>query len=157
VWLIPTRPGIEGCVAKLRLQAYRPGVRAWQKLRIRSSAEGLVGGVLGPLQRPKALILGRPDSSGRLRVIGRTSSLPVTARAELGALLAAPVGRHPWPETLPGSRFGQLPGERVSYTQAEPVLVVEFEHDSAWERGRFRHPTAFLRLRTELRPSDLAL
>jgi hypothetical protein len=40
--------------------------------------------------------------------------------------------------------------------QAEPAVVVEFEHDSAWERGRFRHPTTFVRLRTELRPSDLS-
>lgn len=56
------------------------------------------------------------------------------------------------PETLPATRFGQLPGQRVSYTQAEPALVVEFEHDAAWERGRFRHATTFVRLRAELRP-----
>jgi hypothetical protein len=99
--------------------------------------------------------LGLADDSGRLRVIGRTGTLPAAAQVEVRAALTAPVGRHPWPDTLPPSRFGQLPGERVSYTQAEPALVIEFEHDSA-ERGRFRHATTFVRLRTELRPSDLS-
>jgi len=155
VWL-NGQPGVEGCVAKRRQQAYRPGVRAWRKLRIRATAEGVVGGVLGPLNRPEALILGLADGSGRLSVIGRTGTLPAAAQVELGAVLTAPTGRHPWPETLPASRFGQLPGERIAYTQAEPDLVVEFEHDSAWERGRFRHATTFVRLRTELRPSDLS-
>jgi hypothetical protein len=133
-----------------------PGVRAWQKLRAKATSEGVVGGVLGPLKRPSALILGLADESGRLRVIGRTSSLPAAARIELGAVLTAPAGRHPWPETLPSSRFGQLPGQRVRYTQAEPALVMEFEHDSAWETGRFRHATTFVRLRSELRPADLS-
>jgi ATP-dependent DNA ligase len=155
VWL-SGQPGVEGCVAKRRQQVYRPGVRAWRKLRAKATTEGVVGGVLGPLQRPTALILGLADGSGRLRVIGCTSSLPAAARVELGAVLTAPVGRHPWPEMLPANRFGQRPGDRVSYTRAEPVLVVEFEHDAAWERGRFRHPTTFVRLRSELRPSDLS-
>jgi hypothetical protein len=58
-------------------------------------------------------------------------------------------------ETLPASRFGQLPGERIVYTPVEPTLVVEFEHDNAY--GRFRHAKTYLRVRTELRPSDLSV
>jgi ATP-dependent DNA ligase len=129
VWF-NTQPGVEVCVAKRRQQVYRPGARAWRKLRAKATAEGVIGGVIGPLEPPTALILGLVDDFGRLRVIGRTGTLPAAAQIEMGAVLAAPVGRHPWPETLPASRFGQLPGERVSYTRAEAALVVEFEHDS---------------------------
>jgi hypothetical protein len=53
-------------------------------------------------------------------------------------------------------RFGQLPPEPVDYTQAEPLLVVEVDADVCWEQGRWRHPTAFRRLRVDLRVADLA-
>lgn len=87
-------------------------------------------------------------------MVGRTSSLSKAARSELGKLLTPPGGHHPWPATLPASRFGQLPGGRISYTQVEPTLVVEFEHDLAFEHDRFRHTTQFVRMRSELHPLD---
>jgi hypothetical protein len=65
-----------------------------------------VGGVIGPLNAPEALLLGLPDEHGRLRVAGRTGPLTLPARRELGALLVPPRQAHPWP--LPPSRFGQL-------------------------------------------------
>jgi hypothetical protein len=40
--------------------------------------------VLGSIARPEALIVGRYDARGRLRVAGRTTALPRPARAELG-------------------------------------------------------------------------
>ena len=59
--------GLEGVVAKRLDQTYRPGVRAWHKLRTRVTAEAVVGGVIGPVDAPRELILGRFDESGRLR------------------------------------------------------------------------------------------
>jgi hypothetical protein len=57
--------------------------------------------------------------------------------------------------TLPSGRFGQIPGDQVAYVQVEPELVVEFEHDTAVERGRLRHAVTFIRMRSDLEASDL--
>ena len=54
-------------VAKHADHPYRPGVRGWQKLRARLTAEAVVGGVLGPADAPTVLILGRPTSTGSCR------------------------------------------------------------------------------------------
>jgi ATP-dependent DNA ligase len=147
--------GIEGVVVKDVRRSYRPGRTSWEKVRSRATADAVVGGVLGPLADPRALVLGRPDGHGRLRVAGRTGPLPQTVRRELGTLLVAPRGRHPWPPRISSSRFGQLPPEPVAYTQAEPLLVVEVDADICWEQGRWRHPTAFRRLRVDMHADDL--
>ncbi len=46
--------GLEGVVAKRLDQTYRPGVRGWQKLRTRITAEAIVGGVTGPVMRRRS-------------------------------------------------------------------------------------------------------
>jgi ATP-dependent DNA ligase len=89
--------GIEGVVAKRLDHRYAPGNKAWSKIRGRTSAEAVVGGVLGPIAAPVALVLGRRDQTGRLRVVGRTSTIPRPARAELGELLQPAGPWHPWP------------------------------------------------------------
>lgn len=146
--------GIEGVVVKDVRRGYRPGRTAWEKVRTHTTAEAVVGGVLGPLDAPEVLLLGRRGLDGRLRVAGRTGPLPPAARAELGARLTPPRRGHPWPERLPSSRFGQLPPEPVPYTRAEPRVVVEVDADVCWEEGRWRHATKFRRVRLDLRPDD---
>jgi hypothetical protein len=64
--------GIEGVVAKRLDQPYRPGARGWQKLRTRLTAEAVVGGVIGPLDAPRVLLLGRHDIDGHFHLVGRT-------------------------------------------------------------------------------------
>ena len=147
--------GVEGVVVKHREHGYRPRRRCWWKVRTRATADAVVGGVLGPLNAPEALLLGLPDSRGRLRVAGRTGPLTLPARRELGALLVPPQRAHPWPERSPSSRFGQLPGDLVDYTPTEPLLVVEVDADVCFEHERWRHPTAFRRVRGDLQPADL--
>jgi hypothetical protein len=88
-------------------------------------------------------------------MIGRTGKVTALERARIGALLQPPVGEHPWPATLPSGQFGQIPCEQVAYTQVEPELVVEFEHDTAIERGRLRHAVRFVRSRPDLEASKL--
>jgi ATP-dependent DNA ligase len=134
--------GIEGVVVKDRGHGYRPGRRTWMKVRTRATAEAIVGGVLGPLNAPEALLLGRHDERGRLRVAGRTGPLTLPARRELGAVLTAARGVHPWPEQIPSSRFDQLPTQPVDYTPAEPDVVVEVDADVCFEQDRWRHATA---------------
>ena len=59
-----TAAGIEGVVVKDRGHGYRPGRRSWMKVRTRTTVEAIVGGVLGPLNAPEALLLGRHDEAG---------------------------------------------------------------------------------------------
>lgn len=148
--------GIEGVVVKRRDHGYLPGRRSWEKVRTRVTAEAVVGGVIGPLDAPEALVLGRRDEDGRLRISGRTSALSAAARRELAAVLSAPRGPHPWPPTIPSSRFGQLPPEPVVYTRAEPLVVVEVDADVCFEQDRWRHATVFRRVRADLGPDDVA-
>jgi ATP-dependent DNA ligase len=154
-WLRDQPPGVEGVVAKKRDQRYRPGVRGWQKLKARRTAEAVVGGVLGSLEQPGGLVLGRYEQ-GRLRVAGRTGPLAPTAWAQVARLLRPAAGAHPWPSRLPASRFGQIPGDEIAYVQVVPELVVEIEADTAFEQGRWRHATRFVRVRHDLSTTDLA-
>jgi ATP-dependent DNA ligase len=151
-----TEAGVEGVVVKHRDHGYRPRRRCWWKVRTRTTADAVVGGVLGPLNAPEALLLGLRDSRGRLRVAGRTGPLPLPVRRELGALLVPPQRAHPWPERIRSSRFGQLPGDLVDYTPTEPLLVVEVDAYVRFEHDRWRHPTAFRRVRGDLQPADLS-
>ena len=92
-WLIGHgSSGIEGVVAKRLDQPYRPGVRGWQKLRTRLTAEAVVGGVIGPLDAPRVLLLGRHDHDGRLHLVGRTTELTPAGRAAVAALLRPHTG-----------------------------------------------------------------
>ena len=143
--------GVEGVVAKRLDQPYRAGARAWHKLRTRVTAEAVVGGVIGPADAPRELILGRFDQQGRLRIVGRSTQLPPAASAQFAALLR-PAGAHPWPETLPPHPYG---GGRTAYTRVKPEAVVEVSADLAFDGLRWRHPVRFLRVRGELTVADL--
>jgi ATP-dependent DNA ligase len=145
-------PGRKGVVAKRIDQTYRPGVRAWHKLRARVTAEAVVGGVIGPIDAPRELILGRSDDAGRLRIAGRTTRLSPTAGAELAALLH-PATTHPWPDMLPPHPYG---GRRTAYTRVTPEMVVELSVDLAMDGLRWRHPVRLVRVRGELTAADLA-
>ena len=147
--------GVEGVVVKHREHGYRPLRRCWWKVRTRATSDAVVGGVIGPLGAPEALLLGLPDSRGRLRVAGRTGPLTLPARRELGALLVPPQRAHPWPERIPSSRFGQLPGDLVDYTPTEPLLVVEVDADVCFEHERWRHATASAGYGGDLQPADI--
>jgi hypothetical protein len=126
--------GVEGVVAKRLDHAYSPK-RAWCKVRVRSSAEAIVGGVLGPISAPVALVLGAHDELGRLRVVGRTSPLPRAIRAELGAVLHPAGECHPWPPVLPPERFG---GSRrlllSSWPSTRPSTSSEGDRGGATQR-----------------------
>ncbi|HEV3363352.1 MAG TPA: ATP-dependent DNA ligase, partial [Acidimicrobiia bacterium] len=134
-WMLDhTSSGVEGVVLKHLAHAYRPGGgRPWLKIRTRLTAEAVVGGVIGSLDRPEALILGRPDAHGRLRVAGRTGRLSPAARTEIADLLTPATVGHPWPTTIPSSWFGQLPSKPIDYRPVVPDRVVELDVDTAFE------------------------
>ena len=155
-WILNhTSAGVEGVVAKRLDETYRSNGRTWSKIRTRLTAEAIVGGVLGPLDMPEALIVGRRDRHGRLHVAGRASLLTPTARHELAALLTPALDDHPWPAAIPVSPFGQLPGEYLEYQKVTPSIVVELDVDTAFEHHRWRHAARFVRVRADLTLEDL--
>ncbi len=148
--------GIEGLVIKGLAEAYLPGRRSWLKLRTRRTAEAIVGAVTGSLSAPDRLILGLPGEDGALVVAGGTAPLTPRQSREIAALLRPPAGPHPWPDVLPAGRTGALGGpRRLPVALVDPALVVEVDADAAYEYGRWRHLTRFVRPRPELHPEDL--
>ena len=150
--------GLEGVVAKRLDHSYRPHRLRWTKTRATHTTEAIVGAVIGPITQPHALILGRHDRSGRLRIIGRTHRLGASAAAALGTQLTPPRAIHPWPAVMPGGRIG-LPGatDDVAHTPVQPSLVVEIDVDTAVDRGRARHGVRYRRIRPDLLPEDLTV
>lgn len=64
---------------------YRPGVHGWTKVRRLNSTAALIGAVTGSLRRPEVLPLGRYDTTGCLRLAGKTASLKSRSARDLAA------------------------------------------------------------------------
>lgn len=147
--------GIEGVVVKPLDGAYSPGQRAWVKVKRRETVDVVVGAVIGPLQRPEAVVVGI-HVDGTLRIAGR--STPLTARAAqlLGELLQAPVGEHPWPAVVKRGAVDRFNAGRepVALTLVQPI-VAEVSADAARSGYSFRHAVRFLRPRPDLDPREV--
>jgi ATP-dependent DNA ligase len=153
-WFADFRPaGVEGLVAKGAGTRYAPGRREWLKVKSWETTEVVAGGVIGPVERPSQLVAGR-YRDGELVVVGRTSPLSPAQSAELAAVLTPADDDHPWPDRIGTGRFG---GGRLSVplTRVRPDVVVEVSADAALQAGVFRHPMRYVRVRTDLQPSDL--
>jgi ATP-dependent DNA ligase len=145
--------GIEGLVVKGGSQAYRGGQRDWVKVKHRQTQDVVVGAVIGPRQRPEAVVVGLLED-GELRIAGRSTPLSASASRHLGALLRPPAGWHPWPEIVGSGALDRFNGGRepVALTLVEPV-VAEVSADTARVGGKFRHGVRFIRLRSDLESS----
>ncbi|WP_217231225.1 ATP-dependent DNA ligase [Streptomyces anulatus] len=147
-------PGIEGVVCKGLLQPYRPDTRGWLKVRARETTEAVIGAITGTLGRPHLLVLGRYDSEGRLRHVGKTTGISPTAARQLAdRLTAAAPGSHPWD----GARFSAGWGTRdvLDTTLVVPDRVAEVSVDTARDRGVWRHPVRLVRLRFDVPVQDV--
>ncbi|MFB6876042.1 hypothetical protein [Streptomyces sp. NPDC056323] len=119
----------------------------------RQTTEALIGGATGTLTHPELLLLGRTDADGRLRAVGRTTSLkPDAARQVAQHLIPVGPGR-PWT----GVRFSAAWGSRDTLDPilVEPDRVAEISAETAIDRGAWRHPLRFVRIRAELHPMQV--
>lgn len=142
--------GVEGLIVKGASQPYKGGERLWVKVKHRETQDVVLGAVIGPLSAPRQVVVGIVVD-GQLEIAGRSAPLSTTTARQLGKLLRAPTGAHPWPEVIgPGAldRFNST-REPVSLTLVEPVMA-EISADTARTRGRFRHAFRFVRLRSDL-------
>ena len=145
-WMASLAPmGIEGIVAKRRSSRY--GSRGgWTKTKFRETLEGVIGAVIGPLDRPEALIVGTVTDTGELIVLGRTTALSPAQAVDIGDLLRPPDEPHPWPTVMGAGHFG---GDPVTVTHVQPDVVVEVSADPALQAGRRRHPLRYVRIRRD--------
>ncbi|NEA20475.1 ATP-dependent DNA ligase [Streptomyces halstedii] len=146
-------PGLEGVVLKGLRQTYRPATRGWMKVRRRNTSEAMIGGITGTLSRPQLLVLGRYDTAGRLRMVGRTTPLKLDAARRLAAHLTRAGSDHPWT----GVRFTASGRSRepLEPILVEPDQVAEIQGDTAVDRGAWRHPVRYVRLRQDITAADV--
>jgi ATP-dependent DNA ligase len=149
--------GVEGLVVKGAGQSYQGGVRQWFKVKRRESVDVVCGAVIGSIDRPQYVVAGLPVE-GRLRIVGRSTSLTAKAARELTAYLHPPQNPHPWPEVISETMLNRFTKDKgpVTLTLVDP-LVVEISADVAWTGNAFRHAVRYLRPRPELSPTDVAL
>ncbi|WP_205024043.1 hypothetical protein [Streptomyces sp. HB132] len=118
-------------------------MRGGTEVRRRDSTEPLTGGVTGSLHHPQVLLLGRHDTTGRLRLVGKTVPLKPSPARDLADHLTAAGPDHPWT----GGRFTASWNSRLEPVLVDPVLVVEVSADVSQDPGVWRHPLRYERLR----------
>lgn len=123
------------------------------KVRRRDTTEAVVGAITGTVRRPQTLVLGRLDQTGMLRPVGRSTPLRPDAARDLAERLTPARPGHPWE----GVRFTTSWGARtpLDVVLVEPELVAEITVDTAQERGSWRHPVRFARLRLDVAVTDV--
>ncbi|WP_435974033.1 ATP-dependent DNA ligase [Streptomyces sp. Qhu_M48] len=123
--------GVEGIVTKSLGSTYRAGSTwAWRKIRHVDTSDGVLLGVVGPADRPRALVVRLPD--------GRT----VTTSPRLTPAQAREVG------SLVGDRAGPLARdpEHGPVRWVEPPVPVELRQLAGRQR---QENAAFVRVRSE--------
>ncbi|WP_405477889.1 hypothetical protein [Streptomyces canus] len=131
------------------------GPRGSPCYKVRETSEAIVGAITGSLADPRTLLLGRYDTEGRFRYVGRTPTLAQAAGAAVAGLLAAGRRGHPWTRWSFSAGWGSR--EKLTVTLVEPELVVEVGVDVARDAsGRWRHPARRHRARPDLSPTDIA-
>jgi ATP-dependent DNA ligase len=146
-------PGIEGLVIRGSRQRYVSGARGMIKIRRRNTTEAIIGGITGPLNAPQTLMVGRLDRDGVLRPVGRSSVIRPEAAQRLAGRLTPAGPAHPWE----GIRFRASWGSRdpLDVALVEPNMVAEIDADTAQDRGVWRHPLRFARLRQDIAVEDV--
>jgi hypothetical protein len=155
----PIGPPIVGLI---KFDEYRRFGIPTLRQQTRMPTLAIIGGVTGTLARPESLLLGRFDTSGRLRYTGRTTVLTELQSTQLSTTLtAAPPGggtriAHPWPQPLPAAWTGQFDKtEPVRYLQVQPTTVAQISVDTAFEHQRWRHMVRHELVRAELSTQDV--
>ncbi|MDX2591416.1 ATP-dependent DNA ligase [Streptomyces sp. WI03-4A] len=149
-----TAVGLEGVVYKRLEGRYEPSLRGWRKRKAGETEDAIVGAFTGSPAAPRTLLLGRYDTDGHPRYIGRGTTLPQTAGRALAGLLTPAGDDHHWTGWTFSAGWGSR--ERLHVTLVEPELVVEVGVDVARDNaGRWRLPASWQRPRPDLSPTDI--
>ena len=142
---------LEGVVAKRLDAAYAPGLRSpdWVKVKFDRTDDYVIGGWRPGARRLGGLLVGAPDSDGRLHFRGRVGGgIGGDSERELLSVLA--------PLAATGSPFTgkAVPREDARLAHwVRPELVVEVRYSNLTPDRRLRFPR-FLRLRPDKTPGE---
>ena len=156
-WL-EERGALDGVIAKLRDGPYMPGERAMLKVKLRRTADCVVGGFRyrTGTRDVGSLLLGLYNAEGKLDHVGFTATISNRERPALTKKMKALAGASGFTGNAPGgpSRWST---ERTSeWVPVKPTLVVEVEYDQVTGR-RFRHGTRLIRFRPDKRPRSCTM
>jgi ATP-dependent DNA ligase len=152
-WLERSGGALDGVVAKRLDDPYRSGERAMVKVKVRRTADCVIGGFR--YDRVGAgvasLLLGLYDDQGLLNHVGFTSSIAAADRRawtrELEALIELPgfTGK------APGGPSRWTTERTAEWQPLKPKIVVEVQYDQVTD-DRFRHGTKLIRRRPDKAP-----
>ena len=154
-WLAESGGALDGIVAKRRDAAYQPGERAMLKVKVRRTADCVVGGYRldSAGAAVASLLLGLFDAAGALHHVGFTSAIAADQRPALTRRLQALAGDSPFTGRAPGAPSRWNSGKSAEWRPVRPELVVEVGYDQVTGE-RFRHGTALLRFRPDKSPEQ---
>jgi ATP-dependent DNA ligase len=143
--------GCEGVMVKRIDERYEGGRRRWLKVKAVQTDELIVGAVVGSIDHPDRLVLGRPGPDGALRIAAVTGPLTPQASAELAAAVTSAGPDHPWPNQI-RTVWGREP---TPITLVQPLLVAEIAGDATGQGRVYRHMVRFVRLRPDFASGDV--
>ena len=157
-WLARSGGALDGVVAKLLAEPYRPGERAMLKVKQHRTADCVVGG----FRRAKdgggvgSLLLGLYDEAGRLNHVGFTSGIAAADRGAVAAKLEPLIEAPGFTGKAPGGPSRWNNGEESAWEPLRGELVIEVLYDQV-TGARFRHGTRLLRWRPDKAPAQCTM
>ena len=156
-WLERSGAALDGVIAKRIDDPYCPGERAMLKVKVRRTADCVVGG----FRREKSgsgvasLLLGLYDAAGLLNHVGFTSSIGASEREAWAIELSAISGSAGFTGKAPGgpSRWTNRSAE---WQPVKPEIVLEVAYDQV-TGDRFRHGTRLTRRRPDKAPRQCTM
>jgi ATP-dependent DNA ligase len=154
-WLSRSGAALDGVIAKRIDQEYRPGERAILKVKVRRTADCVIGGFRYDRAGTAvaSLLLGLYDQAGKLNHVGFTSSIGAAERAGWTAELEALRGGEGFTGKTPGGPSRWSTDRSSDWQPVRPELVVEVLYDQV-TGDRFRHGTRLIRRRPDKAPSQ---
>jgi ATP-dependent DNA ligase len=166
--------GLDGVMAKLLDEPYKPGERTMIKVKHTRTADCVVAGFRwhkkGQNTMVGSLLLGLYDDEGTLHHVGVTAAFTNAMRQqlveELAPLRENALEGHPWRgwaeaqeeaaakmQRMPGSSSRWNAGKDLSWEPLKPFRVCEVAYDHM-QGTRFRHAAQFKRWREDKHPED---
>jgi len=154
-WLKRTGGALDGVIAKKLDHGYRAGERAMIKVKLRRTADCVVGGFrYGRNSKVAAsLLLGLYDDEGLLHHVGFTSSIAAKEKQGWTRELERLVQPPGFTGNAPGGPSRWATDRSAQWKPLKPEIVVEVLYDQVTS-GRFRHGTRLLRRRPDKAPSQ---
>jgi ATP-dependent DNA ligase len=158
-WLARAGGGaLDGVMAKLADERYKPGERALFKVKCLRTADCVVGGFRYATSGAGvgSLLLGLFNDDGQLDHVGFTSAISAAERPALTRKLEKLRGGTGFTGSAPGGPSRWSTERSSAWEPLKPQLVAEVQYDQVTGR-RFRHGTRFLRWRPDKAPGQCTL